>query len=475
MTDPDTTILDVNDAAFRPVRTVEDVTFVCEVQPLQPGSPAWADLAPARRSDALKKLETKLRLTLKTQKATVKLAFGSHLGTGKSTELNRLLARLEDDRLATALPLQIDPELIDQLDWTLLVLWTASALAQAFHQREMPLDNGPVEAVARWFASELYETAERSRIETSATTQAQAKAGGSVFGFGLAYLTQIAAGITHSRDRTKTVKIKGDLVRIGDTLIDQMNLLLRHARSVLQRHGKPDRLILAFDNLEKLPAETAAELFGAGERALMRLDVDCVFTAPLALETRLRAMEVWSGGFIGLPAPCVCDEHGQAFEPGITALAAVVAKRIHIDVFAEGDATIRQAVTLSGGSVRHLMLILGEAALDAVVAESPTLSIAHVDAAAQRMAQGFQRALLRERRRAFPILAEIDATKRLPREEQPEDASLMARLMSENYVFEHANGDTWYDVHPLLRRLAPFQDEVAHRVQAPASDDADAT
>ncbi len=346
-------ILDVNRRDFVPVTTVRDVDAVCRLYPLEPGSPALVDLTLARGDDALHRLSRRLLPILMREHQRAKLVFGSQIGTGKSTLLRRALADLEQAGDVTTVRLDIDKKTRDTVDYTLLMLWMASQTAKWFADHDMPLDGGVVADVASWFADRTLERETRERVEASIKTQAKAGIGW----FGLSFLGQVSTGAIASQQNAELLQIKANLLRDPDALVGQMNLLFRHARQVLKRHGKPDRLLLAVDNLEKVPQDNTPPIFEAGQDPIMALDVDLLLTGPPAIGPSLKSMRNWPGGYVQMPAPRVRGEDGAPFQAGLDALFTVVTKRADSSVFAS-DAVIQTAIEQSDGDLRLLMRLI---------------------------------------------------------------------------------------------------------------------
>ncbi len=70
---------------------------------------------------------------------------------------------------------------------------------------------------------------------------------------------------------------------------------------------------------------------------------------------------------------------------------------------------------------------------------------------------GLYRALANESHRAYPMLAAIDRTGKRPPTPDEAGRELFAHLLEAKLIAEHENGEVWYTVTPLARRIDMFR------------------
>lgn len=97
------------------------------------------------------------------------VAFTGHRGSGKSTELYHLEHDL-GDRFFT-LHLFTDETLLQDCDYTDLLLWLVDALVREFADQQMPLEAKLVERVVDWFAEKTFAESDDVKKEIELTAR----------------------------------------------------------------------------------------------------------------------------------------------------------------------------------------------------------------------------------------------------------------------------------------------------------------
>ncbi|MGQ0716374.1 MAG: ATP-binding protein [Pseudonocardiales bacterium] len=234
-------------------------------------------------------------------------------------------------------------------------------------------------------------------------------------------------------------------------LVEQANLIVGDLVDDMRRrwrNGEWKGLVVIVDSLDHNRA-VDSEKFQQVRRALVNLfdkDYDnlrmtgcrTVFTLPMYVPisaakavrrvTNLR----------------VTDRDRKANADGVAAAREVLLRRApnrKLDRLLDDDA-VDQLVLASGG---HLRILLGLMMEVVTQAESLPVDGATVTAAIQQVRNGMlpladdQRAMLRR----------VAASHELPLASQ-DDWDVVATLLDQHFVLGYQNGETWYDVHPLL-------------------------
>ena len=268
-----------------------------------------------------------------------------------------------------------------------------------------------------------------------------------------------------SGSETSRREIRQQLQNYASDLRERMNAFLDHARTVLKHAGKPDRLLLVQDNLDRIrPREQAQRLFDNGGDMLMDLRADIIYTAPLALHLAPLDIARIFGHVFTMPNVKVRLRNGKPHKPGIDALVVLIGKRMSLDLVFESDKVFRYLADKSGGSVRDLIRLLDESQLEAQAAGRERVDMASAKAAVRKTAHNYVR-LLQPPNVYFPILADIHRHKS---EFKPADGSatvasvadaraFFAELLGNGSVFEYNGDDVWYDVHPAICETEQFQ------------------
>ena len=234
-------------------------------------------------------------------------------------------------------------------------------------------------------------------------------------------------------------------------LVEQANRIVGDLVDDMRRHwtdGEWKGLVVIVDSLDHNRA-VDSEKFQQVRRALVNLfdkdydnlrlaDCRTVFTLPMYVPisaakavrrvTNLR----------------VADRDRKPNTDGLAAAREVLVKRApggRLDLLLDDDA-INRLVLASGG---HLRILLGLVMEVVTQAESLPVDDATVTAAIQQVRNGMlpladdQRAMLRR----------VAASHELPLGSQ-NDWDVVATLLDQHFVLGYQNGETWYEVHPLL-------------------------
>lgn len=448
-----------------PAQTLQDSAQLLQLEPLGPDDPLYAQLDNARGTRELTKLETLLRNSARTPAAFVRCAFVGSRGSGKSTYLLHLEDVLQKANLFTPVHIYLDPKLEADCDYSDLLLWMVDEVAREFSERKHPVAESELAKIAEWFAETTLAKATdwKKEIGLSAEAEASTKTGIPGF-FSFKLLAKLKSMISGSETSRK--EIRQQLQNRASDLRERVNDFLDHARSTLKAAGKPDRLLIVQDNLDRLrDRQKAQALFDTGGDILTEIRADIIYTAPLALNVApLDISRIFSHVFT-MPNVKVSFRDGTPHAPGIAGLVALVGKRFSLTRLFAGENVVQFLAEMSGGSVRDLIRLLGEAQLDAQVDGKDRVDMPSARRAVAKVSANFTR-LLNPGSVYYPILAEIHRTKRefsLPEGDATKERVASARdffaeLLGNGSVLEYNGDDSWYDAHPAVRETERFRD-----------------
>lgn len=169
-----------------------------------------------------------------------------HRGCGKSTELLRLKATLEDRQFFTV---YLDVEdVIDlvEIDYLDVLLAIARAVEEQTRSRGFPLNDALLDDLYLWFADKVLEKTEKTDFESELQAKVQADGGIPLIARLLARFT--AQIKTASSQRTTTRQV---LERELPVFVDKLNALISDARRHVQKAGHID-IVIIVDGLEKM-------------------------------------------------------------------------------------------------------------------------------------------------------------------------------------------------------------------------------
>lgn len=217
-------------------------------------------------------------------------------------------------------------------------------------------------------------------------------------------------------------------------------------------------IVVVYDSLEKLRGmssnwdevlRSAERVFGGGAPHL-QMPIHTLYTVPVALAVR-RNVRVTL-----MPAVKVRDRAGKDSEPGMTALRKLVAQRIPAaelsEVFGpEAEARINELIRRSGGYLRELVEMLR----NAMLGELP-ISEHDFKRLINDIGDRYHRIIIGS---DHTWLARVALDKYLAVETEAErDAA--DRLLLDNAIVRYENKDSWFDLHPAVREIPGVEQEV---------------
>ena len=456
----------------RPAENLQEAVNALQLDPLDAGNRFYADLAGARSSNDLAKLESRLRESATHGHTRCHLGLRGHRGSGKSTELLRMEDRLSD--VFFPVHLFLDQTLHLDADYPDLFLWLVECLGRRLVEEKVPIDRAHLEKVAGWFAevTRTRETSSEATMELAAEAEATAKYG--IFGTGLKLLARVKSAFIGSTRRR--LEMREELQRYAQELLATVNNFLDHASAALQQGGKPRRLLIVQDNLDRLDRTAAIKLFRDAGPIITDLQGTFVWTPPVGSHMPLFNIDHVLTVF-DLPTIAARDRLGMENPTAIDGLTRLVANRLNIPlIFAKPD-LVRELILSSGGSVRDLLRLIESARLNAAVEQHTAIESSDASVAIKEFGLDLQKILIPSSV-YFPILAEISVTKEwrgfesagLTPEQADARRAFFHQLILEGAVLAYNGDGLWYDVHPALHRVASFSKAGAefHAAAVPA-------
>ena len=420
------------DKSYQKARTLREVREVAELGPLPANDPRYVDLTKARGAWGRKRL---LRL-LDTDRH-VYIAYAGHRGSGKTTELNRLQEELRKQQPSYYIIYRdAYPDLaITDLDYTDLLLYVAQAIFSQVAE-EIPLSQALFQPIEDWFLEVTQLKKEAIQHELQLSTRAEVGAKIPFLGGILSVLLSRIKG--YSQD---VKEIRAHLRRHPEDLLEKINSLLGFLVEELKKHGKPHKLLLIIDSLDRLPPEVLEGAFVKMAHLFTRLQTSLLLTVPLGLIYLPHKDAISDTDFhpLVLPLPRVRRRNQTWKEYDkecVSLLEEVIERRVEVEkVFAE-PSLVRQMALMSGGDLRELLRFLFEASLEA----EDKIDREILERAFKNEKRSFLAHLKSE---DLPRLLKIHQTKELDKTKEE------FRLLFYRFALEY-NDETWYDIHPLI-------------------------
>ena len=374
-------------------------------------------------------------------------------GSGKSTELRRLVQRLQANH--GLLPVLIDGE------------------------EAIDLSN-PIDVPDIYFAILYYTDAKVLELEGKSAAGAMQEG----------YLTRFWNWITTTDINLKQAEFAvADKAKLVVELKDRPSLRAQVRRSVAAHlprfledaHDELRRLerraiklgfgglVVIFDSLEKLRGtstnwnevmESAERIFGSGA-SYLRLPVHVLYTIPAALTVRLRLDAVHF-----LPMIKLQDRNGDRFEPGIDAAYMIATQRVPMNALREifgkeSEARLERLVAWSGGYPREIVRLL-QLYLGTPMEKWP-LSESDFERVLNQIADDYRKIVGTS---AYEWLARVAVQQYLVLEGDA-DREIADRLLQNNAVLRYLNDRDWFDIHPAVRQIPGVSEEIARQQDKP--------
>ncbi len=354
-----------------------------------------------------------------------------HRGIGKSTELFNIAQQIESDETKKEAYLPIHYSISDlvgahECDFPQLALSMLLATYNTSQSHGLSLASKHLEKVYSWLATETIET----------TTSK-----GALVSLGIPKLLEfIGLKLKAGSDQiTKTKRVvqqkMPQLLEILDTLFTDISL---------KTHKKP---VLMLDDIDKIyPVNKGLDLFKNHSQGLAQIPCCVIYTAPVALMLESYYEEILhNSGFHEYYLPMFRIEEPRKLKnptpkPQVEKLQELVYKRISEDLITQQ--ALNEAIKKTGGVLRHLVKVLQEASMAAMLAEKEQIEQPEVS-----------EALKKQRNEFYRFLEESDYEALLKLEATQERTYVKKEHLHALVALEYSNGQQWFDVHPLAKDL----------------------
>lgn len=423
--------------------------FVKQCDPLRPleaGDPMYVPLDAVRGT--LSCIDALFRTVALSDLESCQL-FTGFPGTGKTTELKRLAARLANAKDLPTHTIYIDFE--EYLDrFAPISITDVMRIIAYCMDREATIAEGKDPATHPGYLEQFFDYISR--------TDASVKS----LGFG-AYGSSLMLELKNNpsfRQKAETA-LEGRFQQFAaeaQEVMAQAVVRLRRAKGVFA-----ERVVVIADGLEKLTplreeergrVEESVETLFLTHRDLLRIPCHVIYTFPLWLRFRTAQLGANFGREpLILPMVKVHAPDGSPHEAGITQMTELVRRRLENLAPIFGDditTTLRPLVEASGGYPRDLMRLVRSLLID--VTDFP---VKPADSARviSELGRSYADTILGT---YLDVLVSVAKTHELPKENAA-DLALFGRLFERWLILAYRNGEEWYDLHPLVRRAASVQ------------------
>ena len=359
-----------------------------------------------------------------------KFLLTGHRGNGKSTELAKLEAHLQDEFFIVRYPLRDVLNLFD-LQYVDVLLSMAVQLAEKVKAERLSLSKETLDQLETlWSFGKDIEV----QSESGSTRGGEAKAG---VGGALATLMQLGVRIK-SEHSTRDIMRQKVQHRVSD-LLEGLDTLSREVEKLTQK-----RVLCVVEDLDKTDLSKAKDIFYDNGESISAPELAIIYTFPVALSRSSDFTHIsnYFSATYTLPNFKVENKSGKPSAPGQIALKTILLNRLEPDLLEDEALTL--LVTYSGGLPRQLIKLARNACIEADVSGSQVVQVSHVEAAIAEERKDFKRMLSNDQ------LAQLRAIKTSRDIDQTETNQELLHTLS---VLEYENDEIWYDVNPLVNKL----------------------
>ena len=388
----------------------------------------------------------KLARQIELSKTPVFQLFTGLRGTGKSTEIRRLYARLSDPEQRNLLTVLIDAD--DVLDLTAEIdVSDVLALVLLHTERAVIAAEGgnAADALKEGAAQRLWTWLSNTDVEIGKVTA------------GIEAGAKADIELNLKTNPTVRQRVRGIVARHLGTFVRFVHDELRELEG-RAKTAKRSGIAILFDSLEKLRGtsltwkpvlDSAERVFGTGAPYL-QLPVHVLYTIPPALARRMTDPVAF------LPMIKVRSADGTLHPAGVEVIADLVGKRIDpagLDDLFGHDAIhdrIRAIALWSGGYPREIVRLLQTLLeLEAFPVSAKTLE------RELHRAGNTYRGIVYDSG-AIPLLAAVNRTKRLiPKDDHEREAADL--FLQNNVILRYLNDEEWMDVHPAVAGMKELE------------------
>lgn len=444
-----------------PVKDIKWVLHACRAdEPLPPADPRRHDFSALRGDNVVTDLVGLLEQALPDGKFHHCILCG-HRGSGKSTELLSLKQWADGNGFLTVW-VEVDLYFgLAELQFSDLYLLTAESVEKEMQKFGSPLPADKLEKVVNWFAEVTKENLEQIKSELSVGAGAEIGSSGLLSLLLGKLFVRFSAGVKAGSEHHQ--RVRQMLRQAPNTLIDLTNDLLKKANEQLRQKGRPNGLLLLFDNLDRYETETIHALLLKGSTLIRSLACHAVFTMPINLQYS-PTVAYWDDygppavlPMVALRKPADAWKETVADSPfdekAVDEMLAALKRRIDVEALFQEAGDARLLVKMSGGCMRDLLHLVNLARqksrtrlTEPLTHLTPSGVLRAIDAYRLTLTEGLQE-------KDYVRLAAIARREQQAQVLDDHVLQFLARRIALRYPRDR---DRWTDVHPLVIETEGF-------------------
>ncbi len=278
----------------------------------------------------------------------IKIIFSGHRGCGKTTELKRLYADLNDPSRYATIYFSIEDETIyEGFQPTDLFVWIIIKLVEFLDKHDVRAGSLALERLRQQL---LTDVTVEDEIKTGSQLELSTQAGGGFDFWGWLKFGVQAKAVMADENRTST-KIREQVRQNTLSVIQQINAALIDIRSAVKAQHKGRDLLFIIDGSEKLKFEVYEYLFLKNSHLIRELGLNLIAAVPI--DTYYRIMDA----VVYFPNQHIIPMVKLDKPNAVACLKEIIRRRVDETTFFD-DGVLDLCVRYSGGCVRQLLQIV---------------------------------------------------------------------------------------------------------------------
>lgn len=374
-------------------------------------------------SEIRPRLFEELKSPLLTSENPDKFLLSGYKGCGKSTELNRLCTDEDIKKNFLVVKFSIK-EVLDVFDFDYkdLLLVISAQIYNSAKNEKIKITKDVLNDIERW----------TDKIEIIKT---KTKSGEVEGGVKLDFIYAKIGSWLKVEDSTRK-EIRKEIKQKVSDLVYNINRMLADIQN-----SKP--ILLVIEDLDKLPSDSAIELFYSNISPFMQLNCKIIFTFPFALMLSHK-WSIISRTFKKptiIPNITIHTKSGKVRERGYEIMSEIFYKRANDNLIAKE--ALDKCIEYSGGVVFDFIRIVSNSANVAMVKRKEMIEEDDVLEVVISMRDDY----------AFLTKEHIEKLKEVYKNKAAiveEGSNTIRDLIASLCILKYYNAEPWYDVHPII-------------------------
>lgn len=382
----------------------------------------------------------------KLQKENSKILFAGHRGSGKSTEINRMVRDIGSKFFVIKFSVTQELDVID-LNYIDLVMVIMEQVAEQSEKGGLiEKDSKYIEKIKDW----LGDVTEIKAEETGYMLEVGAglKANRGILSLMIGLVAEFKAAIKSATSKKSEFRRKIE-ERIN-ILKGYCNVLINEIHLSLKKHNK--QLLVIIEDMDKAETDKIHDIFFGHSGVISELNTHIIFTVHIAhLTTPGIASIKGNYNIVRLPMLKVKNQDRSLYRRGLDIIKKIVEKRSDISLFEEN--VLDEMIERSGGILRDLFEMIEVAASSSLFKKQDVIVKRASEYAFERLKMEY-RGMITVRDEKDGNVTTKDLYKKLFEVNESESKQFrldetMFLLLSCLAIIEY-NGEQWFDVHPAV-------------------------